>query len=387
MRLVLVITDFGSFNNFLSELSLEFLKNTENELHVICDGSKVIKLEDKYNYQISNLTFHFIPFSRGSGVLKILNTAIKIRNIIGLVKPDLVHAHFTTGIFPTILFRRVGVKYWGTFHGLGMNSAEGLKNKLLFTILEVICFIRLNRIFLVNNLDTHLLRRLGFSKRSEKYDCFGFGCDIEKFNNDKYSLETKEILREKLGIKNEYVLTFTGRFVKFKGFDLVVRTFVRLNEEFPNQFVLLLIGGKDDEHTDGLTNVEQDFITNNKSVINIGFTNDVAQYLSITDLFFFPSKKEGLPTCVMEALVMTVPVVVSDARGSNDIVIDKHNGFLIKKGENEIDNLIELITELSRNSDLLQKVSLNAGLERDRFSRKKFTDYHIDMYQKIKKSC
>ena len=44
--------------------------------------------------------------------------------------------------------------------------------------------------------------------------------------------------------------------MEFKGFDIVIKVFKALNEEFPNQIALLLIGGIDPIHSTGLNMYE-----------------------------------------------------------------------------------------------------------------------------------
>lgn len=383
MKLVLGITDFGSFNNFLAELALKFLQEKTNEIHVICDKSRIINLEDKYNYNHKNLHFHFVPFTRGANVFKTFATAIKIRRLIKEIKPNLIHAHFTTGIFPAILFRNKGVPYWGTFHGLGMNSSDTLKKKVLFSIIEKICFMRLDRIFLVNDQDQKLLSQLGFEPKTTKYECYGFGCDVAKFDSNRFDDNFKQVLKAKLGIKDEKVIAFTGRFVHFKGFDVVIKAFFRIVEKHPEKYKLLLIGGPDPGHSTGLSKEEQLRVCKSNSIINVGFTNEVPDYLAISDIFLFPSKKEGLPTCVMEALSFGVPVIVSDTRGSNDIVINGINGYLIQE-EDEIDRIIHALEELCIYPDKYEEIRQNALRQRERYSRENFIDYHLSLYNKIR---
>jgi glycosyltransferase involved in cell wall biosynthesis len=136
--------------------------------------------------------------------------------------------------------------------------------------------------------------------------------------------------KHNLNIDGRFVITYTGRFVEFKGFDIVYHSFIKLANEFPDRFVLLLIGGKDPIHPTGLTKDEENDLYKNISIVNVGYTSEVEKYLAITDVFLFPSKKEGLPVCIVEALAMGVPVVTLDERGNSDVVKNDFNGFLVK---------------------------------------------------------
>lgn len=51
----------------------------------------------------------------------------------------------------------------------------------------------------------------------------------------------------------------------------------------------------------------------------LGFCNDVRNVLWIGNLFAFPSKREGLPVALMEAMACGIPCLVSDIRGNRDL--------------------------------------------------------------------
>lgn len=382
MKIVFVITDYGSFNNFLSELSRALSEYKKVELHVVSNLDRVINLKDKFNFEELNINFHYVKIPRSTNLISIVDSAWKISLLINAIKPDIIHAHFTTSIFPSILFRNKKYKYWGTFHGLGMNSSKGLK-KIIFSIVEYFCFVRLDRIFLTNEIDYILVNQMGFTRKALKYKCYGFGCNINEFNMENFSEDKNKNLKNKLLIKEEKIIVFTGRFVNFKGFDLVIKAFLKLNLLMPYKFKLLLIGGYDYIHTTGLSTTEKVKLENCSDIINIGFTNEVAKYLAISDIFLFPSKKEGLPTCVMEALSMGVPTIVSDSRGSSDLIKDGFNGVLIKKNLNEveeIESIVETILEIHGNTEFRNNLSCNALKLRHLYSRRIFIEEHISYY-------
>ncbi len=386
MKLVLIISDFGAFNNFLVELSSVIAQDKKYTLHVICSKNKVINIEDKEFFGRQNINFHYIDIPRTITLTGQLKAARKIRALIKNIKPDLIHSHFTTATFPTILFRTKKYPYWSTIHGLGMNSSKGI-TKVFFTFVETICFIRADKIFVVNEQDFNLVNKY-FSKKVTKYTCLGFGCDIEKFNPANFPDSKKADLRHKLGIgKGVYVIAFTGRFVYFKGFNLVIKSFENLIAQYPDKFKLVLMGGLDPIHKTGLDESGEIFFNTSKNIINAGFTNDVDLYLSITDIFLFPSKKEGLPTCILESLSMGVPVVTFNARGNNDIIRNNYNGILIQpddKVNNEIESIINSLKQLAFNEHERLKFKKNALKDTLKYSRNNFINEHLKYYSEIK---
>jgi hypothetical protein len=56
MKILLIITDYGSFNNFISEVAVR-LKNIGHDVHVICSKEKLII---KINFHIQIWASSFI---------------------------------------------------------------------------------------------------------------------------------------------------------------------------------------------------------------------------------------------------------------------------------------------------------------------------------------
>jgi glycosyltransferase involved in cell wall biosynthesis len=309
MNLLLIITDYSGFNNFLSELALRMIDDG-HQVNVICSPDKVISYEDRLDFSNLGVQFHFVQFPRGYNLYKQVRASIKIFKLVNLIKPDLVHVHFTTGIFTTLLYGRLPYKVLGTIHGLGYPATTGIRQKIL-TIVEYFCINRLDQVCVLNKSDLELIRKTHGDK-CFMLDHHGLGCDLARFNPERF-VNIRNDLKNQLCIsENQFVLAFTGRFVNFKGFDLVVRSFFKLNEDHPNHFKLLLIGGRDPIHPTGLTKDEEKMLAENNQVVQIGFTNEVEKYLAVADLFVFPSLKEGMPVCVMEALAMGIPVITAN---------------------------------------------------------------------------
>ncbi len=388
MKIVLIISDYGAFNNFLAELASVIAQDHKYALHVICSKKKVINIKDKKLLGTQNIRFYFIDIPRTITLVGQLKAASKIRFLIKSIKPDLIHSHFTTATFSTILFRTGKYPYWSTIHGLGMNSSKGI-SKLFFSIVEIICFIRLDRIFVVNNQDYNLVKKL-FRKKLTKYKCLGFGCDIEKFNPDNFTEFIKKELKRKIGVKEGIiVIAFTGRYVHFKGFNLVIESFKILTEQYPDKFKLILMGGFDSIHKTGLDESGEKFFNNSDDIINLGFTNDVDKYLSITDIFLFPSKKEGLPTCILESLAMGVPVVTFNTRGNNDVIKNNYNGILIQPDEevnNEVENITNSLKQLAFNVHDRTGFGKNARKDVLKYDRNNFINEQLLYYSELKKN-
>ena len=65
-----------------------------------------------------------------------------------------------------------------------------------------------------------------------------------------------------------------------------------------------------------------------------GVTHDVPSYLQAADLFVLPSKREGLPVALLEAMSCGLPCVASRLPGATDAIIEHDvNGLLVTPGD------------------------------------------------------
>lgn len=382
MHLLLIITDYGSFNNFLSDLAVKMAKSG-HKVDVICSQEKVIKINDKFDYIDIGVHIHFISFPRGFNLYKQLKTSIKINRLIKKINPDFVHIHFTTGIFTTVLYKKLSYLTIGTFHGLGYPMVNGIKKKL-FKVVEFFCFNRLDQIWVLNKFDYDIIKGAN-KEKTFMLDSAGVGCDLLKFKINKDNSLYYD-LKKQLQIKeDDFVITYTGRFVSFKGFDLVIKSFLEMNRLFPSTFKLLLIGGNDPIHCTGLSVEEEQEYLLCDNIIKVGFTNEVEKYLSISDVFLFPSLKEGMPVCIIEALAMGIPVITADSRGCNDLVKNYENGLVLSQIPN-VKEVIDSIMILKDSPKLMRDIQLHNLKNREKLGRAVYVDKQIEVYENLMNS-
>jgi len=379
MHILIIITDYGSFNNFLSELAITMVQ-AGDIVDVICSEDKTIDIKDKHDYHGYGINFHFITFPRSFNIFKQYKTSYRINKLIEVINPDLVHIHFTTGLFTTLLYKRPKYVTLGTIHGLGFPVLKGAR-KLIFKFVEYFCLGRIDQLFVLNKFDLDIIGG-GSSQKAFMLDAVGLGCDLDRFNPARFTGQHDSIKKNLHIAKEDFVITYTGRFVAFKGFDLVVRSFLKLNNQHPGKFKLLLIGGPDSIHPNGLTDEEEKEYIRCKQIIKVGFTLQVEKYLSISDVFLFPSLKEGMPVCMIEALAMAVPAITADSRGCNDLIVHKQNGILLSAAPT-IDEVVQAVELLAESPELLQQMKNFAMIDRGKFSRNIFIERQIEVYNSI----
>jgi glycosyltransferase involved in cell wall biosynthesis len=90
----------------------------------------------------------------------------------------------------------------------------------------------------------------------------------------------------------------------------------------------------------------------------VGEVADVKPYLLAADLFALPSYKEGMPTSILEAMLMEKPVVSTKISGVQELIEDGVTGLLVQPGDEKA--LAEAIDRVLSSEALGVRLGANA---------------------------
>lgn len=369
MKILFVINDLGSFNNFLIEFAKKLKDEQGHEIYLFCSKARVINIPLKYNLDfIDGIYYTDIP--RSFDITKIIISGLRYYTCTRRLKPDLVLSHFSSAIFVSVLFSN-NTTNWGTFHGLGYPLEKGLMRHLRY-FAEIFSMFRLNRILFLNNSD-YQIQNNNIKKKSTVIKTMGLGCDISKF---KPIFHKPAVLAH--GFHNDLTLGFIGRFVDFKGFHLVCKAYLNLRK-LRTKLKLILVGDFDRLHNSGLSKYEYEILKQDPNVLITGFTNDVRDFITRIHLHIYPSRREGVPISVIETMSMGVPNICLAARGAVDLIDNGVNGILVENLSDD-NKVIELITDYISALDFQTYSRLCSTLlsQRDRFSRENFMNFMVN---------
>jgi glycosyltransferase involved in cell wall biosynthesis len=116
----------------------------------------------------------------------------------------------------------------------------------------------------------------------------------------------------------------------------------------------------------------------------LGYREDIAELLNISDCFILSSKKEGLPIALLEAMLLAKPIIATNVGAISEAIIHKKTGILIEK--NKIDELPEIILESIRNKHYLSTIAQEARrVYFEKFSADQYKNKLEDAYLKMMK--
>ncbi|WP_433895712.1 glycosyltransferase family 4 protein [Sphingobacterium mizutaii] len=374
---LLRITTISHSLDLLLKGQLKYVGEAGFKVSIACtNDNNIDRIEER-----ENVEYHELKLTRTLNPLKDLFSLIQAINLIKKLRPDIVHSHSPkAGIIGMLSawICMVPLKIH-TVAGLPLTEATGLKRKLLILV-EKFTYFCADFILPNSNEQKDFIEENIY--KSKKVQIIGRGSsngiDLEYFNPNLYGSEFKSDFRNKLGLNNSsIVFCFVGRLANYKGINELVSAFVDLNNVYKN-ISLLLVGPFEDLNPLLAETIET--IKSNSNIKCVGHQNDIRPYLSVSDIFVFPSYREGFPQSLMQASAMNLACIASDINGCNEIIENGVNGLLIEPKNKQ--DIYDSCEKLIVNYELRSKFTL-AGRKNmeDNFEQKAFWDKLINFYK------
>lgn len=159
------------------------------------------------------------------------------------------------------------------------------------------------------------------------------GVDGSRFQTtDDRRRDNRSRLRRSLGLPADAFLFVTvGAIRKQKGYDLVPPAFRVVARQHPAVHWVWIGDGPDRSGFD--TAVAEHALTGRVHLV--GHRHDIPDMLSACDAFVFPTRFEGQPFALLEAMAAGLPVLTSDASGITEVVQDRVHGLVFESGRPE----------------------------------------------------
>ncbi len=167
-----------------------------------------------------------------------------------------------------------------------------------------------------------------------------------------------------------------ANFIKYKNHNMIINACNRLSDKL--EWSLNLVGNNTDNIVEEL---KRKIKPKNKRKINfIKKNKNVSKFLINADIGILTSNEEGLSNSILEYMSYGLPVIATKVGGNVEQVINKKNGFLIKKNDDL--QLSIRLEELIKNKLMRKKF----GIESKKIVKEKFSvEEEFKKYKKIYK--
>jgi len=334
-------------------------KPTDNKMHQMIIDAGLLKntfyldnLPKSRIGKIKKLIYKIINTEVRNSSLKVYKGVFKNKSNLSvyelihyLDKPEytVLHAHFgVNGNYVTELLK-LGLykkaKIVTTFHGYDLD--QKLRENNFYKSLFATC-----NLFTVNtNYSKNLLLKLGCEEN--KICVLPVGLDLRAFKQIETKIKNKEIQ-----------LLFVGRLIKLKGPSLFIEICKILKEKNAFKFKAVIIGeGEMIRELTELINLAN--LKDEVALVGTKTQEEVIQYMDDSDIFVLPgtvvnglSEAQGL--VIQEAQAMQLPVLISDAGGMAEGMLDGITGYVLP--QNDLQTFADKIELLAADAELRKRM-------------------------------
>lgn len=131
-----------------------------------------------------------------------------------------------------------------------------------------------------------------------------------------------------------------------------------------------------------LKNKTEELIGDSEKIKLLSWQEDIPQILRGIDIFFLPSRWEGLPRTVLEAMASGIPVVASSVDGTKEAVLDSVTGYLLPPSD--LGGYVEKLSELIGNEEKRKKMGIEGRKRVEKlFCYKKMIKKTMKLYKSL----
>ncbi len=248
-------------------------------------------------------------------------------------KFDVVHVHTPVAALIGRIASRINrvplIVY--TAHGFYFHEGMSLWKQRVFIGLEKFAGLFTDLLFTQSAEDAATAVDEKICSKKKIY-AIGNGVDVELFNPQLK--KDRSQIKKTLGIPNDaIVIGMVGRLVEEKGVIEFLEAAEMIAQTNENVWFLLVGERLESDHSasvDGKITKTQSLL--GRKMVLTGLRQDIPNLLAIMDCFCLPSWREGMPRTIIEAMMMGIPVVATNIRGSREEVVHEKTGLLVPVG-------------------------------------------------------
>lgn len=317
-------------------------------------------------HRLNKIRTTLFELNKGSG--NDLHLPIRLFHLFNRWRPDIVHTHAWGTLCEGFLAAKAA-RILVLIHG-EHGTIQKKKHNIL---VQRMVWHFVDRVLSVSYDHAHqLTKTIGFPL--DRIHVLANGVDHERFDSKKGGQHVRKHLNLR---QDDIVIGTVGRLVPVKNQQLLIHSFSRLCNKYPN--IRLMVTG-DGPLRESLEQVAGEIICPTRFRF-LGRRSDVPEIMAAMDIFTLPSHSEGMSNTILEAMSSGLPVIATAIGGNPELVVHGETGQLIP-----VDNthaLTDAIAFLVENPAIRNRMGL-AGRQRveDRFSLQRMVANYQDLYHR-----
>jgi len=292
-----------------------------------------------------------------------LRSILKLISLIKKGKYNIVHIHlFPANLFVSLasLFLPKNIKFIFSEHNI-YNRRRSFK---IFKILDTFIYSRYYRIICASKqVQSALLEWLpNLQRKSVVISNAVPVSDLPNWSPVK-----------------KYDVLFVGRLAKAKGVDILIKAINILKEKYQIEIKTAIVGkGYLEEELKGLVKE----LGTSKEIEFLGVRKDIEKLMKSTKLLVLPSRWEGLPLTMLEAMSSGAVIIATEVGGIPEVIEHGKEGILISPEDPTA--LAGAIAELLKDRELRVKLSVNAYKKvKEKYSIEVYIKNILEFYKSL----
>ena len=311
----------------------------------------VCKCEGEFTEQLRRIgvRVHLVPeLERAISPRRDVQAYLALRDFFRAERPNIVHTHSSkTGILGRLAAKAAKVPtIVHTVHGYAFPGESRQAIKAIFKFLERKAGQVTDRMIVLNDTDKAIARDL-LGVPESRLTLLPNGVDVDAYA--PASPERRAALRAgEFGVHDadHVIVGMIGRLWLQKNPQCFVRAAIRVTALRPNVSFFMIGDGEFRAELEAAIQASGDA----QRIRILGWRSDVPELLKALDVMVLPSRWEGMPLAILEAMSSAVPVVASDIPGNHHLVEDGSDGRLFPLDDDEAlaAALIDLVDDPGR---------------------------------------
>jgi len=288
-----------------------------------------------------------------------LSMVPKLRKVMKQEKPDVVHTHLDVIKYAVAAAKLCGIKRCvHTVHNVAHEEAEGRLQKLINTF-----YFKLGwsvPVALSPEVRKTIVSFYGL--KESRVPMIYNGVDLGKcFPKEHYRLSEPA------------VLLHIGRFNEQKNHRGLLEAFAEIVKVHPDCCLKLIGDGNLEEETKHYAKT----LGVGEKVVFLGNQSNIYPFLQEADMFLLPSRFEGMPMTIIEAMGTGLPIVASAVGGVPDMLEDLISGMLVPC---EPSAVAQAVLRLLEQEHLRKTLGKNALRSSEKFGAEHMANCYCDVY-------
>lgn len=286
---------------------------------------------------------------------------IKLVHLFKKEKPDVVHTHIYASKYALPAAAIAGVKKKiHTVHSMAQKE-QGSTGRKINSFMYEHCNV--TPVALSNEVRRSIQQVYGLPEK--RIPAIYNGIDLSKCAP-----------KETYNISESYTFLHIGRFMEVKNHETLIRAFAKIAAAHEN-VKLQLIG--DGELRPQMEELVKSLKIKNK-VDFLGLQANVYPFLHDADTFCLPSKYEGIPMTLIEAMGTGLPIISSAVGGIPDMLTDEQNALLVPP---DVEGIAHGMEQLYSDRVLRKRLGMAAEKRSEDFSSETMAMKYINVYKAL----